>query len=363
MRPYFRRPSNWILIDFLALIALVLSGGSLFAGERPLKSGEINPAAIYHNYCSVCHGDRGDGRSRATNSLSTPPRDFTAAPELTRDAMITIVTHGKPTTAMVGWKTQLNAKEIDAVVDYIMQTFMVIAKDPRLQRGKRLYVQNCVSCHGERGQGSVQSMNGAPPPRDLASPKARAELDRNRMIASVARGRPGTAMAGFSSRLSSADIEAVVDYVSAALMLPYVPNISGIRAHGGAGGDAPQARVPSAPAPKSAPSGQVDMRLPLPKSLRGDAGKGAKFYGENCANCHGAKGDGQGPRANLVTPKPRNFLDAGSRATLNRPALFNAISEGKVGTEMPAWSQVLDEQELANVAEYVFRQFIRPGGK
>jgi len=362
MRPNFHRPLNWILFDSLALFALALFGSSSFAAERSPKSAEMNPAAIYHNYCSVCHGDRGDGRSRASNSMIPPPRDFTAVPELTRDAMITIVTHGKPTTAMVGWTTQLNAKEIDAVVDYIVQTFVVLAKDPRLKKGKQLYVQHCASCHGERGQGSAQSINGSPPPKDLASPKARAELDRDRMIASVTQGRPGTSMAGFASKLSRADIDAVVDYVSAALMLPHVPNISGVRAHGGSGGDAPQARALPTPAPKSAQTGQVDMRLPMPKSLRGDAVKGAKFYGENCALCHGVQGDGHGPRASLVTPKPRNFLDAGSRATLNRPALFNAISEGRIGTEMPAWSRVLDEQELANVAEYVFRQFIRPGG-
>lgn len=362
MLPNFRHPPNWNLLDSLALFALVLFSGSSLAGERPLKGGEINPAGIYHNYCSVCHGDRGDGRSRASGSLVPPPRDFTLASELSRDTLITIVTHGKPTTAMVGWTSQLNAKEIDAVVDYIMQTFMAVARDPRLQRGKQLYVQHCASCHGARGQGSGQSVNGSPPPKDLASPKARAELDRNRMIASVTRGRPGTAMAGFAAKLSSADIDAVVDYVSAALMLPNVPNISGVRAHGDGGGSLPQARAPAAAAQKSAPTGQADMRLPMPRSLRGDAAKGAKFYGENCALCHGALGDGHGPRANLVTPKPRNFLDAGARATLNRPALFNAISEGRVGTEMPAWRRVLDEQELANVTEYVFRQFIRPGG-
>ena len=36
---------------------------------------------------------------------------------------------------------------------------------------------------------------------------------------------------------------------------------------------------------------------------------------------------------------------------------------GKLGTEIPAWSKVLTEQEIADVAEYVFRKFIRPGGK
>jgi mono/diheme cytochrome c family protein len=81
---------------------------------------------------------------------------------------------------------------------------------------------------------------------------------------------------------------------------------------------------------------------------------------ENCATCHGAKGDGKGPRAYFINPKPRNFLEPASRDMFNRPALYAAVSYGKVGTEMPAWKYVLSEQEMANVAEFVFRSFIQP---
>jgi mono/diheme cytochrome c family protein len=43
---------------------------------------------------------------------------------------------------------------------------------------------------------------------------------------------------------------------------------------------------------------------------------------------------------------------------LNRPVLFEAISNGRLGTNMPAWSKVLNNQEIANVAEFVFQNFI-----
>ena len=65
-------------------------------------------------------------------------------------------------------------------------------------------------------------------------------------------------------------------------------------------------------------------------------------------------------RAIFINPKPRNFLHEASRHELNRPALFQAIAQGKLGTEMPAWNKVLNEQEIANVAEFVFQRFIRP---
>jgi len=338
-------PGSGVWFGLLALLA-----SATWAGERPLKGGEIKPDVLYHNYCSVCHGDRGDGRSRARASLNPPPRDFTAAGELTRESMITIITHGKPGTAMVAWKTQLTEQEVASVVDYIRKTFMVVALDPRLQRGRTLYIHNCSVCHGERVQGSTRPVGGPTLPRNLASPQSRAELSRERMLDSVTRGRPGTAMAAFGSRMPPQDVEAVVDYVRAALMVPET-TISGIKAHGGRAGDA-------APEPTKA-----DMNLPMPSGLKGDPDKGGRFYMANCATCHGAAGDGKGPRAYFINPKPRNFHDAAAQAGFNRPVIYAATSMGRLGTEMPAWSKVLSDQEIADVAEFVFQRFIRGAAK
>ncbi len=337
------------------LLALLIPGWS-HAGQRVAKGTESRPDALYHNYCSVCHGDRGDGRSRARNSLNPPPRDFTSAGELTREAMITITTHGKSGTAMVGWQTQLSAAEIESVVDYVRKTFMIVALDPKLQRGKSLYAQNCIACHGARGQGSDQPIGGSKPARDLASPQARAELTRERMISSVTVGRPGTAMAGFGTRLQGPDIEAVVDYVRAALMVPQT-EISGTDAHAGRRDDA------RTPAPASAKAPESGMKQPMPNGLKGNAAAGKTFYMANCATCHGAKGDGKGPRAYFINPKPRVFTDPTFTAGFNRPAIFAATSVGRLGTEMPAWNKVLNEQQIANVAEFVFQAFVMPAQK
>ena len=78
------------------------------------------------------------------------------------------------------------------------------------------------------------------------------------------------------------------------------------------------------------------------------------------ATCHGTTGDGRGPRAYFINPKPRNFLHPASRQELDRIAVFNATSAGKQGTEMPAWRQVLNPQEIADVSEFVFQRFIQP---
>ena len=106
---------------------------------------EFKPELIFKNNCTVCHGDRGDGRSRASTSLVPPPRDFTTAANLTREIMIAAVTNGKPGTAMTSWKTQLSEQQIEAVVDYVRDTFMQEVIEQQLSYGRLVYGHNCVS--------------------------------------------------------------------------------------------------------------------------------------------------------------------------------------------------------------------------
>ena len=343
----------------LGLCALAACAGGASAGERKSPGGEATPASLYHNYCSVCHGDRGDGRSRAQNSLNPPPRDFTtpeALLELSRSRMILAVKEGRPGTAMVGWKTQLSDRQVEAVVDHVRETFMRATASADASRGRQIYAKTCSVCHGDRGAGSMwASANLNPPPRDFSLPAAKADLSREQMIVSVTHGRPETAMAAFGSQLSREDIAAVVDYVRGAFMdAGPDAGISGTRAHvGGA------AKPNAAPRAGESAAG-ADMKLPLPYSLAGNMAKGKAFYEGNCATCHGKTGDGKGPRAYFINPKPRNFLTAESRRELNRPTIFAFVSGGKRGTEMPAWDKVLTRKEIADVSEYVFRSFIGP---
>lgn len=332
-------------------VALAAFAGHALAGKRMASTGPgIQPEVLYHNYCSVCHGDRGDGNSRASSSFNPPPKDLTKI-DLPRDYMIAIVRDGKAGTAMAGWGTQLSEKEIVAVVDYVRKTFMPISTDPVIQRGKQVYLERCASCHGDRGQGVLLAQSGMTrPPRDLSSPQARAELTREQLVEVISNGRSGTAMISYRSQLPKKDIEAVARYIDAALMVPQ-SQISGTMAHGGR--QSTPGALPQQPS-------RADMSLPLPSGLKGDARAGREFYMNNCATCHGEKGDGKGPRAYFINPKPVSFLTDKSRMTLNRPVLFTFISAGKLGTEMPAWRHVLTDQEIANVAEFVFGAYIQP---
>ena len=339
-----------------------------FLWAEQSSAREAEPETIYLQYCSVCHGENGDGKSRASNSMIPPPRDFTtaeAAINLTRARMISSITDGRPGTAMVAWKHQLDEEQIEAVADYIRGRFMPPVSSEDAARGQRLYATYCSVCHGERGQVAMwagENMN--PAPRNFTTADARRELSRERMIRSVTYGRANTAMPGWGSQLSADEIAAIVDYIRLAFMPPeggghsaenevsaHAQSHAGT--HAAAGIHAHDVTLP----------GQIlpDMTLPFPGGIVGDASRGKKFYLENCATCHGSAGDGRGPRSYFIMPKPRDFTHAATRHSMNRPALFESISMGTRGTEMAAWSKVIDAQTIADVAEFVLQEFIRPG--
>jgi cytochrome c oxidase cbb3-type subunit III len=356
----FVRATGLIALSLLFTLGGIHSTASAAKAKEPTIShdGRVNAAALYHNYCSVCHGDKGDGRSRAQGSLTPPPKDFTtqAAAALTRTAMIDAVANGRPGTAMTPWKTQLGSKEIEAVVDYVRDTFMPASIANEGTRGRVVFNKNCSVCHGDKGDGRSRaqfSLN--PPPRDFTSPQAKTELTYDRMIKSVTYGRADTAMTGFKTQLDQADIVAVVNYIRSSIM--------GMNATDGISGTSSGTRPgkPGVTVQEKRPADKiktVNMAAPMPQGLKGDAAKGAAFYMGNCSTCHGATGDGRGPRAYFINPKPRNLIHPATRVEFNRIAIFNAINEGKLGTEMPAWGKVMTPQEIADVAEFVFQRFI-----
>lgn len=358
------------------LYTLALLSSLLLCTQAQAETSAIKPDLIFHNYCSVCHGDKGDGNSHAESSMVPPPANFTlqkTARKLTRKRMIHSVTKGRPGTAMVAWEDQLNAKEIAGVVDYIREFFMPPVGAGDTSRGKKLYAQTCSVCHGDHGRSAKWGGNLLRSrPRNFTTEASRRELSRERMINSVTHGVPGTPMVAFGTQLSAGEIADIVDYIREVFMHSKTPSgISGTHAYG-----EPAAKGTTAKAPTFSDMGVINRRLlpknenllltksadmsaGLPDNLQGNAKVGHLMYIQNCVQCHGIKGNGEGPRAYFIFPRPRNFTSKSSRKHFNRPALYHSISKGKLGTEMPAWGVAMTPQQIANISEYVFQTFIR----
>jgi len=81
---------------------------------------------------------------------------------------------------------------------------------------------------------------------------------------------------------------------------------------------------------------------------RGDVKLGKTIYIKNCVSCHGQKGDGLSSR-----PRFPNFADAKTMAGKTDQEFFDKISNGGKGSGMPAWKNVLSEQDRWNVLAYI----------
>lgn len=95
--------------------------------------------------------------------------------------------------------------------------------------------------------------------------------------------------------------------------------------------------------------------VPYPRRLPSLAA-GKKIYDENCAQCHGVsgKGDGAGRESmNPKTPLPANFTDPERIGGLSPFKAFNTVSFGVEGTAMASFAALSEEQRW-QVAFYVF---------
>ncbi len=103
---------------------------------------------------------------------------------------------------------------------------------------------------------------------------------------------------------------------------------------------------------------------PAPAQAQQKEGKelsrGRDIYNAACATCHGIKGDGNGPSAKWLDPRPRNFITGQFKwrstpfGSLPTDAdLERTIRVGVSGTEMFPFGNVLSERSRMQVVKYI----------
>ncbi len=98
--------------------------------------------------------------------------------------------------------------------------------------------------------------------------------------------------------------------------------------------------------------GQPDMN---PNHLK----QGSAVYKQYCQQCHGVTGDGNGPQAAYLIPKPRDYRKGMFKFTSTiygskplREDILRTIRRGIMGTSMPSFD-LLAPQDLEAVTDYV----------
>jgi cytochrome c oxidase cbb3-type subunit 3 len=102
----------------------------------------------------------------------------------------------------------LKRPEVEAVADFV-RSLSGLAVDPKvdLKLGAKVFVDNCASCHGEKGQGNREF--GAP---SLADAIWLYGSDRAAIVESITNGRSGV-MPAWTGRLDDTTIKALTVYV------------------------------------------------------------------------------------------------------------------------------------------------------
>jgi mono/diheme cytochrome c family protein len=81
------------------------------------------------------------------------------------------------------------------------------------------------------------------------------------------------------------------------------------------------------------------------------AERGLLDYVSYCEACHGAGGHGDGPASAALNPPPASLPKLA--AQVGDDYLFWRISEGKPGTAMVGWGNVLNEEQIWQVVAYI----------
>ena len=107
----------------------------------------------------------------------------------------------------------------------------------------------------------------------------------------------------------------------------------------------------------------IELTEPLGRDAQETAARikaGEKAYIQFCVHCHGLKGQGDGKASSYLSPPPRDlslgvfkFRSTPSNALPRNEDLYRTIKKGIPGTAMPAWGDILREETLASLVEYI----------
>jgi cbb3-type cytochrome oxidase cytochrome c subunit/cytochrome c553 len=175
-------------------------------------------------------------------------------------------------------------------------------------RGAELYTLHCASCHGPEMRGDGPGARGLlPTPTSLADRFYRPE----RIIEALWHGVPGTAMPAWRD-LPLADLAALVSHVQQ---------------------------------PTTVLREDQSGEMPAPDAPE----RGARVYADNCAQCHGPTGAGDGSAANSLPRPPTNF----QRQKMGFSGVIGVLEQGIPGSMMAPWGSRLSREDMAAVAHHV----------
>ena len=296
-----------------SLIALVLTG---FALAAQAVGAQEHPVRRVANIVSVAVEEYGRGvdangklisdieYQEATDFLADAraqaarlPGDRAAKALAILDSIVKAVADKRP-PADVKAIEQRFATALGSEAALEMPTRMA-----NLAEGRALYEKSCASCHGPSGKGDGSAGRGMnPPPPAVGDEVAMRDVTPATMYRIVSVGIGGTPMTGFASSMTPDERWNIVSYL-------------------------------------------VSLRADPRKISEGEG-----LYTQNCVQCHGALGAGDGAFAQNLSRVPQEIGAFSWQAGRNDLDLASVVRDGMPGTAMPAAPHLTPDQVRSVVA-------------
>jgi mono/diheme cytochrome c family protein len=246
-------------------VADVMQEPATPAEETALAAGK----RLYANYCSACHGEKGDGNGPAAKFLNPKPRNFgegkfrlvsTVNRRPTDQDLLRVLERGMPGSAMFPFAhlseadrqalvayvhflettafversrreaaeqgEEIDSEELARNVKQVLQPGAALAVAAELPpsraeaatRGRDLYTRQCASCHGTTGKGDgaqeQKNDDGTPTrPRDFGRGIFKGGREHPQLYTRILLGMPGSPMPSSLSSMKPSEANDLIAYI------------------------------------------------------------------------------------------------------------------------------------------------------
>ncbi len=201
----------------LALAGLVFAQ-FIYAGDAVAKENLLVGKRLFNSYCSLCHGEDGQGKGVLTAKLKLekPPANLTDdkyQSQNVEDLLRLIQGYNRDNSTMPDWEQVIPERNLRNVAAYVLaltQTDMRIRGDAR--RGREIFRQSCVACHGYKGTGNGVLAKILKVKMINYGSKSITQISDKEIIKTITEGK-GEFMPPWKSTLSSEEIKDVASYI------------------------------------------------------------------------------------------------------------------------------------------------------
>jgi cytochrome c oxidase subunit II len=182
--------------------------------------------SLYGQWCASCHGERGEGTTRAA---AIGRRELLLDRSPVEVFQMTATTKEQQGVRRVGAHEQGASMASKALIpharyaqgwneqerwDVVAALWSFGTTADRLDLGQRLYLKNCAACHGERGAGDGPGGKHQPKkPADFTVARRMLAGTSALYTGKIRRGGMGTGMPYWGSIFTEQELTAVVDYL------------------------------------------------------------------------------------------------------------------------------------------------------